>query len=442
MTPTPVTAADRLPAPAAVAVDVVVLSCDLDLFDAARDAAGEHNPVWRARTVAESADLLLTGRCGVLLIDLVAVSAQPASLIHQVVDQFPDVVVVVAGRREDEPRLGPLLSDGLVYRFMHKPLSPKRAGMFLGAAMRNHLERRNGRERLRLLPQVGRLRRRLRPGKRLYVGAGAALLLPVLGVLLLSGRGADDGAAPAPAVARSPPPAPSPAPAPAAERSPVPSRPTAPDPGPTLSTQRPAAPRARPSPARAAAIPASPPPASAVPTGHGGTASGRDTVPASRPRPAAGSVQPDPLTPRYVARAVPVSPSRPGGNRSRSYGAPIASGHAIAGLAAPGSDDPSADAPQAWPGVVSRDLAALATPPPGYPAQALRDRVAGWVDVEYTVNEHGDTTDIVVSGSEPTGVFDAAATSAVAGWRYLPRVVNGRAVAQRTSVTLRFSVER
>jgi outer membrane biosynthesis protein TonB len=38
-------------------------------------------------------------------------------------------------------------------------------------------------------------------------------------------------------------------------------------------------------------------------------------------------------------------------------------------------------------------------------------------------------------------VFDAAAAGAVAAWRYLPRVVNGQPVAQRTSVTLRFSVE-
>ena len=50
--------------------------------------------------------------------------------------QFPDVVVVVAGQREDEPVLAGLISDGLVYRFMHKPLSPRRAGMFLQAAAR------------------------------------------------------------------------------------------------------------------------------------------------------------------------------------------------------------------------------------------------------------------------------------------------------------------
>jgi outer membrane biosynthesis protein TonB len=38
-------------------------------------------------------------------------------------------------------------------------------------------------------------------------------------------------------------------------------------------------------------------------------------------------------------------------------------------------------------------------------------------------------------------VFEAAATEAVARWRFRPRVVNGQPVAQRSAVTLRFNVE-
>ena len=53
-------------------------------------------PVWRARSAEESVDLLLTGRCGVLLVDMAAVSTTPATLISQIVEQFPDVV---RGRR-------------------------------------------------------------------------------------------------------------------------------------------------------------------------------------------------------------------------------------------------------------------------------------------------------------------------------------------------------
>ena len=148
------------PAPEAVLVDVVVLTADPELFESARDAVGERNPVWRARSSDEAADLLITGRCGVLLVDMAAVSTRADTLIQQIVEQFPDVIVCVAGTRADEPLLAPLISDGLVYRFMHKPASARRAGMFLQAAIRRHVERREGRAASDpLLPLLRGLRR-------------------------------------------------------------------------------------------------------------------------------------------------------------------------------------------------------------------------------------------------------------------------------------------
>jgi len=132
--------------PGALLVDVVVLTADQELFQSARAAVGEQNPVWRARSADEAADLLITGRCGVLVIDTAAVSTRGDTLIEQIVEQFPDVIVCVAGTRADEPLLAPLISAGLVYRFMHKPTSARRAGMFLQAAIRRHVERRAGRE--------------------------------------------------------------------------------------------------------------------------------------------------------------------------------------------------------------------------------------------------------------------------------------------------------
>ena len=139
-----VPAVAAVPRPEAVLVDVVLLSADPHLFQALRDAVGERNPVWRARSAEEAANLLITGRCGVLVIDTATVSSRADTLIEQIVEQFPDVVVCVAGTRDDEPLLAPLISHGLVYRFMHKPTSARRAGMFLQAAIRRHVEQREG----------------------------------------------------------------------------------------------------------------------------------------------------------------------------------------------------------------------------------------------------------------------------------------------------------
>jgi protein TonB len=71
----------------------------------------------------------------------------------------------------------------------------------------------------------------------------------------------------------------------------------------------------------------------------------------------------------------------------------------------------------------------------------LRDHTQGWVELEFTITESGAVRDIQVVQAQPSGVFDGAATDALAEWRFRPRVVNGRPVAQRSSVTLRFDVD-
>lgn len=91
-------------------------------------------------------------------------------------------------------------------------------------------------------------------------------------------------------------------------------------------------------------------------------------------------------------------------------------------------------------GIQSRELEPVATPEPVYPPQAFREGIEGWVEVDFTVNEQGVTRDVEVVASEPRGVFDAAAVAAVASWTYRPRIVNGRPLAERSTVTLRFKV--
>ena len=143
---------------AGVLVDVAVLTGDLGFYESVRGAVGERNPVWRARSAEETADLLLTGRCGVLLIDLAAVTTQHEALINRVLEQFPDLVIVAAGKREDEALLSTLISDGRVFRFLHLPPSAQRTSMFLDAAIREHVERRGSsvQQRLRAaMPQLG-----------------------------------------------------------------------------------------------------------------------------------------------------------------------------------------------------------------------------------------------------------------------------------------------
>jgi protein TonB len=198
----------RVPASSGALVDVVALTSDPGLYEAIREAVGERNPVWRARSAEDAVDLLLTGRCGVLLIDLAAVSTRPETLIQQIMDQFPDVVVCVAGVRDDEAPLARLIGEGLVYRFLHKPLTPRRAGMFLQAAIRRHCDRREdvqtGEPVLRL---VNSLPRRFEPMKWGFVAAGVALFVVAVNWTFVSREPPAGGTASAAAAVSAAPPA-------------------------------------------------------------------------------------------------------------------------------------------------------------------------------------------------------------------------------------------
>ena len=157
--------------------------------------------------------------------------------------------------------------------------------------------------------------------------------------------------------------------------------------------------------------------------------------------------------------------------RGRSFGAPISSGHAIAGVdkrpyvpeparttrAAAGrtaSESPPVPAvartlvtpePVPRPQPVYLDpgeLELVSTVDPIYPAAAMRNRQEGWVTLEFTVTQTGSVRDPWVTDAEPADLFDAAAIAAVKQWRFKPRVANGRAVEVRSAVTLRFNVDR
>jgi protein TonB len=164
-------------------------------------------------------------------------------------------------------------------------------------------------------------------------------------------------------------------------------------------------------------------------------------------------VQRDPLAPRFTN--TPAAGPAPSKGRTRAYGAPITTGLPIAGYVtspsagSQGSPDtfPSSKEPvQAMPATPSPRLAPdalerLVVVDPVYPAQALRSRTNGWVELEFTITESGVVRDIQVVESWPRGVFEQSAASALGQWRFRPRVVNGQPVAQRSSVTLRFDVD-
>ncbi|MGA2343583.1 MAG: hypothetical protein ABSG29_10365, partial [Steroidobacteraceae bacterium] len=123
-------------------VELVVLTADGAFLQTLRDAVGPARRLWHVPTSDKVSDLLIAGGVGILVLDVQAMQEMGSRFISQIKRQFPDLVVVVAGTREAETALARLISEGTVYRFIHKPMSPARAKLFADAAVKKYDEQR------------------------------------------------------------------------------------------------------------------------------------------------------------------------------------------------------------------------------------------------------------------------------------------------------------
>jgi len=123
-------------------VELVVLTCDEAFLQTLREAVGSARRLWHVASGDKVSDLLVAGEVGILVLDVHALSEAPGVFITQIKRQFPDLVVVVAGNRDAETSIAALISAGIVYRFIHKPMSPGRAKLFADAAVKKFDEQR------------------------------------------------------------------------------------------------------------------------------------------------------------------------------------------------------------------------------------------------------------------------------------------------------------
>ena len=124
-------------------LDVVALTADAGLLATLREGSGPEHAIWHATSADAAVDLLVGGRCGILIADLGALRGDAAALFDRLHAQFPELVLMATGRRDEEGGVAALVSNGLIYRLLHKPVSPARAGLFLAAATRRYHELRN-----------------------------------------------------------------------------------------------------------------------------------------------------------------------------------------------------------------------------------------------------------------------------------------------------------
>ncbi len=169
-------------------VELVVLTGDELFLQTLREAVGPPRRLWHVPSADKVSDLLVAGGVGILVMDVQALRESANLFIGQIKRQFPELVVVVAGNRDDETSLARLISEGSVYRFIHKPMSPGRARLFADAAVRKYDE-----QRRRAGGGVSVTAITAPANRGLLIGGGCAALCVLLGTIWLLRGGAHGG---------------------------------------------------------------------------------------------------------------------------------------------------------------------------------------------------------------------------------------------------------
>jgi TonB family protein len=186
------------------AVDVIVISTDEALIATLQESAGAEHALWHAPSIDAAVELLVGGRCGILIADMQVLRSEAAAALERLQSQFPELVLLATGRRDEEGRVAGLISKGSVYRFLHKPVSPSRANLFLATATRRYRELAQNTS-----PALASVRQLTKPANRVPLIAGGIVVLLIAAAAVWLLRPAQDTS-----VVASPPPAPAATPTP------------------------------------------------------------------------------------------------------------------------------------------------------------------------------------------------------------------------------------
>ncbi len=126
--------AASVPAAAAIAA----LTQDRALIGLLRGTVDPANELIIVNSEYDLAPHLSTRSIAAALIDSMFVEGDLAALAERLREQYPELVLVVVGTAEEQSRVASQITSGVVYRFLHRPVSAPRVRLFVDAALRRH----------------------------------------------------------------------------------------------------------------------------------------------------------------------------------------------------------------------------------------------------------------------------------------------------------------
>lgn len=133
--------------------EVLILSRDGELISDVETALEGAHPVQHARRTALAIDMLTERNVGVLVTDAANERAAFQVLARRLERQFPHLVIVGVGDRDEAVSLIELFNDGLVDRILLKPLSVDQVRQQVQSALRQHLRGADGNHEVPIAPE-------------------------------------------------------------------------------------------------------------------------------------------------------------------------------------------------------------------------------------------------------------------------------------------------
>jgi TonB family protein len=120
------------------AVAIAAITQDRALIGLLRSTVDPSHELILVNSEDELRPHLSSRRVSACLLDSMFIEGDLASLAERLRETWPDLVLVVVGTAEEQSRVASQITSGVVYRFLHRPVSAPRVRLFVEAALRRH----------------------------------------------------------------------------------------------------------------------------------------------------------------------------------------------------------------------------------------------------------------------------------------------------------------
>jgi len=125
-------------ASASAPIAIAAITQDRALIGLLRSTIDPSHDLILVTSEAELTPHLNSRRVSACLLDSMFIEGDLAAMAERLRETWPDLVLVVVGTAEEQSKVATQITSGVVYRFLHRPVSAPRVRLFVEAALRRH----------------------------------------------------------------------------------------------------------------------------------------------------------------------------------------------------------------------------------------------------------------------------------------------------------------